>query len=346
MRVELNPTTLNKYAIGFNEVRAAIQANNVNRPKGIVEDGEKSWQIYANDQASRAADYIPIIVAYRNNAPVRLSDVANVVDSVQDIRNAGFANGKPSVVVIVTGQPNANIIETVDRVMALVPQLQASIPASVDLNLVMERTTTIRASLREAERTMLIAVALVIMVVFMFLRNWRAALIPAVAVPVSLIGTFSFMYLFGYSLDNLSLMALTIATGFVVDDAIVVLENVSRHLEKGVPPMEAALRGAREVSFTVVSMSLSLIAVFIPILLMGGVIGRFFNEFAVTLSIAILVSLMVSLTTTPMMCARLLKNPVQPIDAKPPGRFSRWYLAAGAGIHRGYEKSLRSALRF
>ena len=346
VRVELNPTTLNKYAIGFNEVRTAIQANNVNRPKGIVEDGEKSWQIYANDQAKKASDYFPIIIAYRNNAPVRLGDVAEVTDSVQDIRNAGFANGKPSVVVVVTAQPNANIIETVDRVLAMVPQLQASIPASIDLSLVLERTTTIRASLREAERTMLIAVALVIMVVFMFLRNWRAALIPAVAVPVSLIGTFSFMYLAGYSLDNLSLMALTIATGFVVDDAIVVLENVSRHLEKGVPPFEAALRGAREVSFTVVSMSLSLIAVFIPILLMGGIIGRFFREFAVTLSIAILVSLVVSLTTTPMMCARLLKNPVKPTASKPPGRWSRWYSAAGAGIHRGYEKSLTWALRF
>ncbi|MBL0124464.1 MAG: multidrug efflux RND transporter permease subunit [Betaproteobacteria bacterium] len=350
VRVELNPTTLNKYGIGFNEVRAAIQANNVNRPKGIVEDGEKSWQIYANDQAKKAADYLPIIVAYRNNAPVRLGDVAEVVDSVQDLRNAGFANGKPSVVVVVTAQPNANIIETVDRVLALVPTLQASIPASIDMNLVMERTTTIRASLREAERTMLIAVALVIMVVFLFLRNWRAALIPAVAVPVSLIGTFSFMYLVGYSLDNLSLMALTIATGFVVDDAIVVLENVSRHLEKGVPPFEAALRGAREVSFTVVSMSLSLIAVFIPILLMGGIIGRYFREFAVTLSIAILVSLVVSLTTTPMMCARLLRNPPAPNVARPPGRFTRWgtnlVTAAGARIHLGYEKSLRWALRF
>jgi multidrug efflux pump len=346
VRVELNPTTLNKYAIGFNEVRAAIAANNVNRPKGIVEDGDKSWQIYANDQSKTARDYLPIVVAYRNNAPVRLGDVAEVVDSVQDLRNAGFANGKPSVVVVVTAQPNANIIETVDRVMALVPSLQASIPASIDMSLVMERTTTIRASLREAERTMLIAVALVIMVVFLFLRNWRAALIPAVAVPVSLIGTFSFMYLAGYSLDNLSLMALTIATGFVVDDAIVVLENVSRHLEKGLTPLQAALRGAREVSFTVVSMSLSLIAVFIPILLMGGIVGRFFREFAMTMSIAILVSLVVSLTTTPMMCAKLLRNPPQPDKTKPPGRLSRWTQAAGESVARGYERSLTWALRF
>ncbi|MBL8523417.1 MAG: efflux RND transporter permease subunit, partial [Betaproteobacteria bacterium] len=349
VRVELNPTALNKYGIAFTEVRSAIQANNVNRPKGTVEDGDKSWQIYANDQSRKASDYMPIIVAYRNNAPVRLQDVAEVVDSVQDLRNAGFANGKPSVVVVITAQPNANIIETVDRVMAMVPQLRASLPASVDFDLVMERTTTIRASLKEAERTMVIAVGLVIMVVFLFLRNWRATLIPAVAVPVSLIGTFSFMYLAGYSLDNLSLMALTIATGFVVDDAIVVLENITRHMEKGVPPMQAAIKGAREVSFTVLSMSLSLIAVFIPILLMGGIIGRFFREFAVTLSIAIMVSLVVSLTTTPMMCARLLKPKPEPdpnAPPKPPGRLSRWSRAPGQAIFRGYEKSLGWALRF
>jgi len=353
VRVELNPTALNKYGIGFTEVRSAIQANNVNRPKGTVEDGDKSWQIYANDQSRKAADYLPIIIAYRNNAPVRLGDVAEVVDSVQDLRNAGFANGKPSVVVVITAQPNANIIETVDRVMAMVPELRASIPASVDFDLVMERTTTIRASLKEAERTMVIAVGLVIMVVFLFLRNWRATLIPAVAVPVSLIGTFSFMYLAGYSLDNLSLMALTIATGFVVDDAIVVLENVTRHIEKGVPPFEAALKGAREVSFTVVSMSLSLIAVFIPILLMGGIIGRFFREFAVTLSIAIMVSLVVSLTTTPMMCARLLKPKPEPDPNSPPpqpgrliGKMQRWSQATGKAIFNGYEKTLRWALRF
>ena len=345
VRVELNPSTLFKYGISFSDVRAAITANNANRAKGIVEDGEKSWQIYANDQAKKAGDYLPVIVAYRNGAAVRLSDVGEVVDSVQDLRNAGIANGKPAVVVLVTTQPNANIIETVDRVLALVPELQASIPATVNLSVVLERTTTIRGSLRDAERTMAIAVGLVIMVVFLFLRNWRATLIPAVAVPVSLIGTFSFMYLFGYSLDNLSLMSLTVATGFVVDDAIVVLENVSRHIEKGVAPFEAALKGAREVSFTVVSMSLSLIAVFIPILLMGGIIGRFFREFAVTLSIAILVSLVVSLTTTPMMCARLLKSP-DPKKLKEPGRFSRWITSAFNRINRGYEKSLTLALKF
>ena len=345
VRVELNPNTLNKYGISFTEVRAAINANNANRPKGIVEDGEKSWQIYANDQAKTAADYLPVIVAYRNGAAVRLADVGEVVDSVQDLRNAGITNGKPSVVLLVTTQPNANIIETVDRVIAMVPELRASIPATVDLKVVMERTTTIRGSLREAGRTMAIAVGLVIMVVFLFLRNWRATLIPAVAVPVSLIGTFSFMYMLGYSLDNLSLMALTVATGFVVDDAIVVLENVSRHLEKGVPPFEAALKGAREVSFTVVSMTLSLIAVFIPILLMGGIIGRFFREFAVTLSIAILVSLIVSLTTTPMMCARLLRAP-EPGKAKAPGRFSRWMDSVIGRVNKGYERSLTVALRF
>ena len=345
VRVELNPTALNKYAISFTEIRNAITANNANRPKGIVEEGEKSWQIYANDQARKAADYLPVILAYRNGAAVRLGDVGDVVDSVQDLRNAGIANGKPAVVLLVNTQPNANIIETVDRVMALVPSLRASIPATVNLDVMVERTTTIRASLREAERTMAIAVGLVIMVVFLFLRNWRATLIPAVAVPVSLVGTFSFMYLLGYSLDNLSLMSLTIATGFVVDDAIVVLENVSRHIEKGVPPFEAALKGAREVSFTVVSMSLSLIAVFIPILLMGGIIGRFFREFAVVLSIAILVSLVVSLTTTPMMCARLLR-PHNPAKAKTPGRLSRWTDAGVRGVYRGYEKSLVWALRF
>ena len=345
VRVELNPSTLNKYAISFSEVRAAITANNANRPKGIVEDGEKSWQIYANDQAKKAADYLPVIVAYRNGAAVRLSDVGEVIDSVQDLRNAGIANGKPAVVVLVTTQPNANIIETVDRVLAMVPELQSSIPGTVNLSVVMERTTTIRGSLRDAERTMAIAVGLVIMVVFLFLRNWRATLIPAVAVPVSLIGTFSFMYLFGYSLDNLSLMSLTVATGFVVDDAIVVLENVSRHIEKGMAPFDAALKGAREVSFTVVSMSLSLIAVFIPILLMGGIVGRFFREFAVTLSIAILVSLAVSLTTTPMMCARLLR-PHDPGKVNTPGRLSRWTDAGIKRINRGYEKSLTLALKF
>ena len=346
VRVELNPAALNKYGIGFDEVRAAIIANNANRPKGTVEDGAKNWQIYANDQARKAADYMPVIVAYRNGAAVRLTDVGEVLDSVQDLRNAGSANGKPSVLVIINRQPNANIIETVDRVQELMPQLQASIPAAIDLRVLMERTSTIRASLRQVESTLAISIALVIMVVFLFLRNARATLIPAVAVPVSLIGTFSVMYLAGFSLNNLSLMALTVATGFVVDDAIVVLENVTRHIEHGLTPFEAALKGAREVSFTVVSMSLSLIAVFIPILLMGGIIGRLFREFAVTLSVAILISLVMSLTTTPMMCARLLKHrppPGRPGSAM--GRFARWSEAGFSIVLKGYERSLGWVLR-
>jgi multidrug efflux pump len=307
VRVELNPLALNKLGLSADDVRAAIVATNVNRPKGFVEDDTRHWQILANDQAMRAADYMPVIVAYRNGAAVRLADVAEIQDSVQDLRNAGLANGRPAVMMILNRQPGANIIETVDRVRALLPLLRASIPGAIDLNVAMERTPTIRASLHEVERTLAISVALVVLVVFLFLRNGRAALIPSVAVPVSLTGTFAVMYLFGYSLNTLSLMALTIATGFVVDDAVVVLENVSRHVEEGMKPFAAALAGAREVGFTVLSMSLSLIAVFIPILLMGGIVGRLFREFAVTLSAAILISLVMSLTTTPMMCARLLK---------------------------------------
>jgi multidrug efflux pump len=341
VRVELNPTALNKYGIALEDVRTAIAAANANRPKGAVEDGERHWQIYANDQAKTAAEYLPLIVSYRNGAAVRLADVAEVSDSVQDLRNSGSANGKPSVMLILYRQPGANIIETVDRVKKMLPLLRASIPSAIDLTLVLDRTPTIRASLHEVERTLAISVGLVIMVVFLFLRNARAALIPAVAVPVSLIGTFSVMYLCNYSLDNLSLMALTVATGFVVDDAIVVLENVSRHLEEGASPYRAALQGAREVGFTVLSMSLSLVAVFIPILLMGGIVGRLFREFAVTLSVAVLVSLVVSLTTTPMMCARLL----QPHSTRPPGRLyllSERVFAAMLGFYR---RTLGWALR-
>ena len=341
VRVEVNPTSLNKYGIGLENVRTVLAATNANRPKGAVEDGGRHWQIYANDQAKHAVEYLPLIVAYNNGAAVRLSDVADVVDSVQDLRNAGIANGKPAVLVIMYKQPGANIIETVDRVRALLPFLRASIPAAIDLSVMMDRTPTIRASLHDVERTLMISTALVILVVFLFLRNARATLIPSVAVPVSLIGTFGVMYLCGYTLDTLSLMALTIATGFVVDDAIVVLENVSRHIEEGVPPMKAALIGASEVSFTVLSMSLSLIAVFIPILLMGGIIGRLFREFAVTLSVAILVSLLVSLTTTPMMCARLLRR----VRESNRGWFSRASERAfGSLLHR-YEVSLAWALR-
>ncbi|AIY42781.1 Cobalt-zinc-cadmium resistance protein CzcA; Cation efflux system protein CusA [Collimonas arenae] len=342
VRVELNPTALNKYGIGSADVRTAIAATNANRPKGVLEDGDKNWQIYANDQAKTAAEYMPLIVAYRNGAAVRVSDVATVIDSVANVRNAGSANGKPSVLVILNRQPGANIIETVDDVRALLPQLRASIPAAINLDVVLDRTPTIRASLQDTEKTLLMSIGLVIMVVFLFLRNGRATFIPAVAVPVSLIGTFGVMYLLGYSLDNLSLMALTIATGFVVDDAIVVLENVSRHIEAGKKPFAAAMLGAREVGFTVLSMSISLIAVFIPILLMGGIVGRLFREFAVTLSVAILVSLLVSLTTTPMMCARLLKHEPH----RKQGRFFNATERAFDAMLRGYERSLAWALRF
>src|SRR6266853_2061943 len=340
VRVELNPMVLNKYAIGLDEVRTALAAANANRPKGSVELKDRHWQIMADDQAKKASQYVPLIVAYRNGAAVRLSEVAEVVDSVEDLRNAGIANGKPSVLVIINRQPNANIIETTERVRELLPLLRASIPSTINLEVVLERTSTIRASLREVERTLVIAIALVIMVVFLFLRSARATLIPAVAVPVSLVATFGVMYLAGFSLNNLWLMALTIATGFVVDDAIVVLENVSRHIEAGMTPFQAALKGAREVSFTVLSMSFSLIAVFIPILFMGGIVGRLFREFAVTLSVAILVSLLVSLSTTPMMCARLLK-PEQ-------GGHGRAYRLSERGfeaMRSGYGRSLGWALR-
>ncbi len=346
VRVELNPAVLNKYGIGFEDVRNAIVATNANRPKGAVEDGGRHWQILANDQAKKADEYLPLIVAYRtdksgNGAAVRLSDVAEVVDSVQDLRHDGSSNGRPAVMVILNRQPNANIIETVDRVRALLPVLAASIPSAIDLQVAMDRTPTIRTSLRDVERTLMISIVLVIMVVFLFLRNWRATLIPSVAVPVSLIGTFGVMYLCGYSLNNLSLMALIVATGFVVDDAIVVLENISRRIEAGMPPMQAALQGSREVGFTVLSMSLSLIAVFIPILLMGGIVGRLFREFAVVLSVAILISLLVSLTTTPMMCARLLRSE----GARTHGRWYRASERVFAAMLRGYEVTLAWALR-
>ena len=342
VRVELNPAALNKYGIGLDTVRATLAAANANRPKGFVESGDRQWQIGASDQARTAAEYLPLIVTYRNGAAVRVSDVAEeVTDSVQDVRNAASANGKPAVLIIISREPGANIIETADSIRALLPYMQASIPAAIDLQVMMERTTTIRATLREAEKTLLVAVALVVLVVFLFLRNGRATLIPAVAVPVSLVATFGVMYLCGYSLNNLSLMALIVATGFVVDDAIVVLENVSRHIEAGMRPLQAAYQGAREVGFTVLSISISLVAVFIPILLMGGIVGRLFREFAVTLAAAILVSLLVSLTTTPMMCAWLLK----PAAAKRErGRLARAADRAFTAVHQGYARSLRWAL--
>jgi len=307
VRVALNPLALAKYGVSFAEVRTALVNTNVNRPKGSLSDDERHWQIAVNDQAKKASDYLPLIVAYRNNAPVHLTDVGSVVDSSEDLRSAGYLNGKDAVVLVIFKQSNANIIATVEKVKALLPELQASIPNAVNLSVAMDRSMTIRASLHEVERSLFIAIGLVILVVFLFLRNVRASIIPIITVPMSLIGTFAAMYLLDFSLDNLSLMALTVATGFVVDDAIVVLENTSRYIEQGLEPRKAALKGAQEVSFTVLSMSLSLIAVFIPILLMGGMVGRMFQEFAVTLSVAVLVSLVLSLTTAPMLCALLLK---------------------------------------
>jgi multidrug efflux pump len=311
VRVELNPKALFKYGIGLEDVRAALASANANSPKGSIESDGLHYQLYTNDQASHADDYKPLVIAYRNGSAVRLSDVADVQDSVENLRNAGLSQGKPAVLVILFRQPGANIIDTVDSVKAAIPQLMAAMPRDMDLLVANDRTTTIRTSLEVTETTLVIAVCLVTLVVFLFLRSARATLIPAIAVPVSIIGTFGAMYLMGYSLDNLSLMALTVATGFVVDDAIVVLENISRHIDAGMPRVQAALLGAREVGFTVTSISISLIAVFLPILLMGGIVGRLFREFAVTLSLAITVSLAISLTTTPMMCALFLKPSVR-----------------------------------
>jgi multidrug efflux pump len=308
VRVDLIPQAIYKYGIGLEDVRAALASANAHSPKGGIDVGDQRYQIYANDQANKATDYRSLIVAYRNGAPVHLSDVGEVTDGVENLRNAGLANGKPAVLIILYRQPGANIISTVDAVKALLPQLKASISPAIDVTLAVDRSTTIRTSLRDVERTLVLAVLLVLLVVFAFLRNFRATLVPVVAVSVSLVATFAVMYLIGYSLDNLSLMALTVATGFVVDDAIVVLENITRYIEEGMSPLEASLKGANEVGFTVLSMSVSLIAVFIPILLMGGIVGRLFREFAMTISIAIIISLAVSLATTPMMCAVLLRS--------------------------------------
>ncbi|MFP6558654.1 efflux RND transporter permease subunit [Paraburkholderia sp. B3] len=341
VRIELEPHALFHYGIGLEDVRAALASANANSPKGDIEFGPQRFQLYTNDQASKASQYKDLVIAYRNGAGVKLSDLGEVVDSVEDLRNIGLANGKRSVLVILYRQPGANIIETVDRVIAMLPQLKASLPASVEVIPTSDRSVTIRASLKDTERTLMIAVALVVMVVFLFLRNWRATLIPSVAVPISIIGTFGAMYLMGFSLDNLSLMALTIATGFVVDDAIVVLENISRHIENGVPRLQAALLGAREVGFTVLSISVSLVAVFLPILLMGGIVGRLFREFALTLSLAIAVSLLVSLTLTPMMCSRLLD---EPHEKAAEGRFAQWLERGFMTLQRGYEHTLGWAL--
>src|SRR5579863_9585295 len=308
VRVEVNPAKLNHYGIALEDVRAMLAASNANRPKGELSDANQSWIISTTDQILKAKDYRTLLVAYRNGAPVTLSDVADVTDSVEDLRNVGYVNGNLAVIVRINRQPGANIVETVDKIFEVFPVIKASMPASMQMTILSDRTTTIRSSVENVQQTMAISIGLVIMVVFVFLRSMRITLIPSVVVPISLVGTFGVLYLFGYSIDNLSLMALTIATGFVVDDAIVVIENISRHIEHGMEPMQAALRGAQEIGFTVLSMSISLIAVFIPILLMPGIVGRLFREFAVVLSVSIFMSLLVSLTATPMMCARMLKS--------------------------------------
>jgi len=336
VRVDVNPTALNSNGLGLEDVRAVLAAANANRPKGELADAGRSWSLSTNDQLLKAAEYAPLVVSYRSGAALRLADVARVSDSVEDVRTAGLANGKPAVILIVFRQPGANIIQTVDGIRAALPQLQAMVPPTIKLSVLIDATRTVRASVRDTQITLCIAVALVILVVFVFLRSVRSTFIPSVAVPISLVGTFGVMYLLGYSIDNLSLMALTVATGFVVDDAIVVIENITRHLEAGLQPLEAALLGAKEIGFTVVSISLSLVAVFIPILLMGGIVGRLFREFAVTLSVAIGVSLVVSLTATPMMCAKLLR----PHAEEKHGRVYRASERAFAWALRRYELSL------
>ena len=341
VRVDVNPTQLNATGLGLEEVRKLLGEQNANQAKGQIASNSTTSDLATNDQLLKAAFYRPLIVSYSNGAAIRLSDIANVQDSVENLRSAGVANGKPCALVIIFRQPGANIIDTVDSVRAALPQLKASIPSAINLTVVMDQTTTIRASVNEVERTLAISIALVILVVFLFLRNPRATIIPGVVVPISLIGTFGVMYFCGYSLDNLSLMALTISTGFVVDDAIVVIENVTRHLEQGLRPLQAALLGAKEIGFTVLSISISLVAVFIPLLMMGGIVGRLFREFAVTLSVAIMVSLVVSLTTTPMMCSRLLKHG-RPEDH---GSLYRASERVFAYILRLYERSLTWVLR-
>jgi len=341
VRVDVNPMALNNNGLSLEDVRVALAAANANRPKGALGGPARGWSISTTDQLLKAADYQPLVIRYQNGAALKLGDVARVTDSVEDIRAGGLSNGKPAIIIIIFRQPGANIIETVDRVRALLPQFQASIPPTVKLSVVIDATRTIRASVRDVQITLCVSILLVILVVFVFLRSGRSTLIPSVAVPISLIGTFGVMYLLGYSLDNLSLMALTVATGFVVDDAIVVVENVTRHLEEGLPPFAAALKGAQEIGFTVMSISISLVAVFIPILLMGGIVGRLFREFAVTLSVAIAVSLLVSLTTTPMMCARLLKEK----GRESHGRLYRASERAFDAILHAYERTLGWVLK-
>jgi hydrophobe/amphiphile efflux-1 (HAE1) family protein len=342
VRAELNPMQLSAYGIGLEEVRTALSAVNFDSPKGSFNSQQRRWSVTNNDQLFEAKNYAPLIVAYRNGAPVRLQDLGQVVDGVADEHTAGLANGKPAILIVIFKSPGANVIDAVDRVTAELPRLRAAIPPTIDLRVAMDRTLTIRASVRDVERTLLIAVALVVMVVFLFLRNVWATIIPSIAVPLSLVGTFGVMYLLGYTLDNLSLMALTISTGFVVDDAIVVIENITRYLEMGMSPFDAAMRGSKEIGFTVLSMSTSLVAVFIPILLMGGIVGRLFREFAVTLSVAIAISLFVSLTTTPMMCAKFLK----PHNAEKHGLFHRVGDRVLSWLVGEYDHALRWVIRF
>jgi multidrug efflux pump len=341
VRVEVNPTLLNGYGLSLEDVRTALTSANANRPKGEIGGVDRVWTLSTSDQLLKAAEYRPLIIKYRNGAGVRLADVAAVDDSVENLRSGGLSNGKPAILLIIFRQPGANVIATVDRIRAVLPQLQASISPAIEMRVVQDSTTTIRASVHDVEITLVISILLVILVVFVFLRDWRSTFIPSVAVPVSLIGTFGVMYLLGFSIDNLSLMALTVATGFVVDDAIVVIENITRYLEEGMAPLDAALRGAREIGFTVLTISISLIAVFIPILLMGGIVGRLFREFAIVLSVAIAVSMVVSLTATPMMCAVLLRS-------REGERHGRLYQASERvfdRILRGYDRSLSWVLR-
>jgi multidrug efflux pump len=341
VRVDLNPMALARYGIGLNEVQRVLATANVNRPKGQLDDGRFTWEINATDQLLKPAAYEPLIVAWRNGAPVRLTDVARISGAVEDLRAAAVSNGQTAVVLVIFRQPGVNIIDTVDRIRAELPYLRALVPAEVALTPVLDQTVTIRASVKTVEESLIISIILVVFVVFLFLRNVRATIIPGVVVPVSLIGTFAIMYLIGYSIDNLSLMALTIATGFVVDDAIVVVENVMRHIERGAGVLEATLTGAKEIGFTVLSMSISLVAVFIPILLMGGIVGRLFREFAVVLSVAVLVSLAISLTATPMMCALLLR----PHDPHHRPRLAVLGERIFDAITHAYDRSLTVALR-
>lgn len=339
VRIELNPGQLNKYQIGLEQVRSVLMSANANNPKGYFSDGLRTWQIGANDQIFKAIDYRPLVIAYRHGSAVRISDVGEAIDSTQDIRNAGYANNQPSVVIIIWRVPGANIIATVNNIRAALPYLKAALPQSIDMHVLMDQTVTIRASVKNVEITLIISVILVVLVVFAFLRNARTTFIPGIAVPVAIISTFGVMYLFGYSLDNLSLMALTISTGFVVDDAIVVIENISRYLELGMDPFRAALKGAKEIGSTVFTISISLVAVFIPLLLMQGVVGRLFHEFAVTLSAAILISMIISLTTTPTMCAHMLKQ------HETHGRLYEAGERAFNWLVRGYGRTLSAVLK-